>query len=131
MKAIELLRTPSVQFDCHDCERELFRKFSGKNCLHFNLKEKASKSKLTTVRLISLCDRSINKVNIDLYSGHGNEFASNYDTTKYPLDKLESLAVENLSVDFEKSNLTFTFGITYVCITKYILLWVLVGSLFY
>ena len=54
-----------------------------------------------------------------MYSGHGNEFASNYDTTKYPLHKLESLAVENLSVDFEKSNLTFAFGITYASLTQF------------
>ena len=29
VKVIEFLRTPSVQFDCHDCE-QVFRKFSGK-----------------------------------------------------------------------------------------------------
>ena len=110
VKAIEFSQTPFTFPDCLECKRNIFRQSLGQYRLHFNLMEKASKSKLTTVRLISLCDRSINKVNINLYSGHGSEFTSNYDTTKYPLHKLESLASENLSIDFDMSILNIEYG---------------------
>ena len=113
MKAIGFFSSSVSYSDCYDCRQNIFHKFTGKKNLRFYFNENARKSRLTTVRLISLCDRSINRVNVDLYSGHGSEIASNFDTTKYPLDKLDSLAVDNIDIDFDRFYLTLAYDTAY------------------
>ena len=127
VKAIGFSKSHLAPCCCEFCRKFIFEFYSSNDRLDFNLREKARKSKLTTVRLISLCDRSINRVSVNLYSGHGSEIASNFDTTKYPLDKLESLSLKNLSVDFDMLDLASIYGIIPIslCPIFYYGLWLL------
>ncbi|KAI6661527.1 hypothetical protein LOD99_13400 [Oopsacas minuta] len=93
VKANEIMTYTILNCTCSKCRFSKFNSIIQNTSLRDKLMEKARKSKLTTVRIISLCDRSITNVNIDLYSGCGYEFAKNFDTTPYPMEKLPSLAV--------------------------------------
>ncbi|KAI6661525.1 Protein unc-45-like protein A [Oopsacas minuta] len=102
VKAIETKISDHINCPCRSCRKNKFISLSKDKTLYPKLIEKAKKSKLTTVRIISLCDRSITNVNIDLYSGCGYEFAKNFDTTPYPMEKLLLLTVKNMSTGYRE-----------------------------
>ena len=96
VKAVEFLNSSPLICGCIENQVNELYYNKQQQILHPKLLESARKSKLTTVRLIALCDKSIKNVNIELFSSCGYEFAKNFDTSDYPLDKLLALARENL-----------------------------------
>ena len=101
VKAIELLDTNLSNCGCDNCRKKTIKNAPLKESLFAKVVECARKSKLTTARLVSLCDTSIKKVNIGLYSSCGHEFAKNFDTSLYPVDKLQTLVEDNLYLELD------------------------------
>ena len=111
VKAVEFNGPEIVLCCCDSCSLKRMQFSSRDKSIHAMLIEKARKSKLTTVRLASLCDKSIKNVNIELYSGCGFEFAKNFDTSRYPLDVLQSMIEQNICLDFDNLNLSYLHGV--------------------
>ena len=109
VRPIEFLNSGPILCACHFCSGVRFNSAVKERSLDPRLVERARRSKLTTVRLASLCDKSIKKVNIELYSGCGFEFAKNFDTSLYPLDTLQSLMQKSLYLDFDHLNISFLY----------------------
>ena len=101
VKAIELLDTNLSNCGCDNCRKKTIKNAPLKESLFTKVVECARKSKLTTARLVSLCDTSIKKVNIGLYSSCGHEFAKNFDTSLYPVDKLQTLVEDSLYLELD------------------------------
>ena len=100
VKATEFLDANLGNCGCHNCRKKMLTFVTVERSLHRKIVESAAKSKLTTVRIVSLLDFTSNTaVNINLYSGCGYEFAHNFDTTQYPLDDLHSMIAKRLVID--------------------------------
>ena len=112
VKAVEFLNSTPLICGCRDDQVSLLYFHRLQQILHPKLIESARKSKLTTVRLIALCDKSIKNVNIELFSSCGYEFANKFDTSDYPLDKLLALSRENLSAELRDIHILHNLFIT-------------------
>ena len=109
VRPIEFVNSGPNLCACHSCSRIRFNSAVNKRSFP-GLIEGARRSKLTTVRLASLCDKSIKKVNIELFSGCGFEFAKNFDTSLYPLDTLQLLMQKSLVLQFDHLNISFLYS---------------------
>ena len=105
VNAIEFMNSNPPTCGCKQCEIDALKNIAENQTLHPKVIEIARKSKLTTARLASLCDRSIKDVDIKLYSGCGHEVSKNFDTSVYPLDNLLTLSKKNLKVELAPNDI--------------------------